>query len=274
VLSLAVVLRKRQPVISFGIAFFCVVLLPSSNFVLPAGILLAERTLFLPSVGAMLVAGAVAVVLRDWARTRFGERRDIARLGHAVLALILVGGIVRSLLRTPVWFDNERLFQQAVIDSPLAYRAHYMLGAWSFENKRKRIGEAEYRRALNLFPYDPYLSYNLAEQYRVMGLCGPAIPLYRWTHGLDPHFPLGHGAFAWCLLNEGSYAEARERALDGMRVGADVRWMRGVIAIADSAMKAERTTSMGADRTNSVAHGKVPEMLQKTAKTTNVHSKS
>jgi len=273
VLLLAWVVRKRQPVISFGIAFVCVVLLPSSNFVLPAGIMLAERTLFLPSVGAMLVAGAVAVIINDWARARFGERRDVPRLGYALLALMLIAGTGRSLQRTPVWHDNARLFHQAVIDSPLAYRAHYMLGAWSFEHQRKREGEAEYHKALSLFPYDPFLSYNMAEQYRVTGLCGPAIPLYRWTMGLDPAFPLGHGAFAWCLLNDGDYVEARDRALDAIRVGADVKLMRRVISLADSAVKADRAAALSADRTNAVARGKLPEFVQKAAAKTNVPSK-
>lgn len=273
VLLLAWVLRTRQPVISFGIAFVCVVLLPSSNFVLPAGIMLAERTLFLPSVGAMLVAGALAVVIRDWMRARFAARRDVPRLGQAFVALILMAGMARSIQRTPVWHDNARLFHQAAIDSPLAYRAHYMLGAWAFENKRKREGEAEYRKALSLFPYDPFLSYNMAEQYRMTGLCGPALPLYRWTFGLDSVFPLGHGAFAWCLLNEGNYAEARARALDAIRAGSDLKWMRRIIAIADSASKADRAGAIGADRTNAVARGKLPDFLQKAAPTTNVHSK-
>ena len=72
----------------------------------------------------------------------------------------------RSIQRTTVWRDNDRLFHQAVIDAPRDYRAHFMLGAWNFEQKRKREGEAEYRKALALFPYDPFLSYDLAEQYR------------------------------------------------------------------------------------------------------------
>ena len=41
-----------------GIAWTAVALLPVSNLILPTGILLAERTLYLASVGAMLaVAG-------------------------------------------------------------------------------------------------------------------------------------------------------------------------------------------------------------------------
>ena len=273
VLSLAVFLRNRQPVISFGIAFACIALLPSSNFVLPAGILLAERTLFLPSVGAMLVAGALCVLVRERVSARFGDGRGLPNLGRAALAVVLLAAVVRSVQRTTVWRDNDRLFHQAVIDSPSAYRAHYMLGAWDFENKRKREGETEYRKALNLFPYDPFLSYNMAEQYRLVGLCGPALPLYRWTHGLDPKFPLGHGAFAWCLLNEGHYDEAKVRALDAIRAGGDLKGMRRVIFLADSARAADARGVAAGGHATLPARGKVPESMQKAAAATNVHAR-
>ncbi len=182
-----------------------------------------------------------------------------------LVALLLALGLVRSVTRTTIWHDNDRLFRQAVIDSPMAYRAHYMLGAWDFENKRKREGEAEYRKALNLFPYDPFLAYNMAEQYRMVGLCGPAVPLYRWTHGLDPNFSLGNGAFAWCLLNEGQYAEAKTRALDAIRLGSDVKDMRRVIFLADSAGTADRRKGATVRPAGVPARGKLPETMQKAA---------
>jgi hypothetical protein len=274
VLAFAALLRQRQPTISFGIAFACIALLPSSNFVLPAGILLAERTLFLPSVGAVLVAGALCVVARDWIHARFGERRDLRLAARALFLVVLAAGVTRSAQRTTVWRNNERLFHQAVIDSPGAYRAHYMLGAWAFENKRRREGETEYHKALSLFPYDPFLSYNMAEQYRLASLCGPAVPLYRWTYDLNPKFPLGHSAFAWCLLNEGFYPEARARALDAIRVGGDVKLMRRVIFIADSAGAADRKRASNGDEAHAGTLGKLPETVQKAAVTTNVHPRS
>lgn len=268
--TVAIVERRRQPVIGFGIALAGIALLPSSNFVLAAGILLAERTLFLPSVGAMLVAGAFFVAARDWLRARFGGAPSLARWSRVAIVLAIVAGGVRSVQRTTVWRDNERLFRQAVADAPLAYRAHYMLGAWAFENKRRREGETEYRKALNLFPYDPFLSYNMAEQYRSVGLCGPAVPLYRWAFGLQPTFPLGHGAFAWCLLNEGQYSEARTRALETIRVGGDLRWMRRIIFLADSSRAADARIP---PNTRPAAGGKLPESMQKAAPGTDVHGR-
>jgi hypothetical protein len=90
IIAFGFILRRRQPVISFGIAFVCITLLPSSNFVLPAGIVLAERTLFLPSVGAMLIAGAViAVVAAHW---QSAARSDVRLAARVALAIVIIGG--------------------------------------------------------------------------------------------------------------------------------------------------------------------------------------
>jgi protein O-mannosyl-transferase len=251
--TLVIVLRRRRPVVSFGIAFAGICLLPSSNLILPAGILLAERTLFLPSVGAMLLASAVAMPIAERLHAR--SPRVARMLAQVAVGGVLAAGLAWSTWRTTFWHDNDRLFRQAVKDTPLAYRAHYMLGAWHFENERRREGEAEYRHALKLFPYDPFLSYSLAEQYRRVGMCGPALPLYRWTFGLDTNFKYGRSAFAWCLLNEDSYDEAREQALKAIDAGADVRSMHRVIFITDSVNATKRPSPVA----RAGAVGKLPD---------------
>ena len=235
--------RRRGPssVASFGVAWFCITLLPSSNFIIPAGIILAERTLFLPSVGAMLALGAMV----PWIRARLVtvHSNDAARVAPlaaaAALVAILVAGSWRSITRTPVWHDNERLFSQAVVDAPQSYRAHYMLGAWMFETKRKKEGEHHYRRALALFPYDPFMSYNLALQYQISGMYGAAIPLYRWAFEIAPHFREGEGRenLALCLANTNRATEAREQAFLAMQLGgARLKDLRRIVQFSDSAL--------------------------------------
>jgi hypothetical protein len=154
VLGLALGLARRArpaSVVAFGIAWLCITLLPSSNFIIPAGIILAERTLFLPSLGAMLALGAAVPELRRrLARRSPGTQRVGSMLGAAALGAILVAGVARSASRTRVWRDNDTLFSQAVLDAPESYRAHYMLGAWKFEQGRKQEGEQHYRRAIHL----------------------------------------------------------------------------------------------------------------------------
>ncbi len=243
ILSIGVLLRRREPVLSFAIGFVCAALLPSSNFIVPAGIVLAERTLFLPSVGAMLLVGGVAAIVAQRREGSLTVRQRTFAL--AAGAIVLAAGVARSAVRTTVWKDNDTLFAHAVVDSPLSYRAHYMYGAWLFDKGQKAQGEAEYHRALSLFPYDAALSYNMAEQYRQVGMCGPALPLYRWTRDLSPDFPFGRAAFAHCLLEEGQYAEAKSMALSAITAGGNVKLARRLIFLADSARAAD-TESRGA----------------------------
>jgi protein O-mannosyl-transferase len=265
ILSLGVVLWRRQRVISFGIVIVCITLAPSSNFLIPAGIVLAERTLFLPSLGAMLIVGGLLTTIAPRLRARGQLTPRVLQLAGGLLAIVLLAGVVRSAERTTVWRDNQTLFDHMIADAPQTYRAHYMLGAWNFEHKRLRVGEEEYKTALRLFPYDPYLSYNLAEQYRSLNLCGPAIPLYEWTHTLDPNFPLGHAAYAWCLLNEDHYDEAKVQAMAAIRRGGNLPLMHRILFIADS-VKAAGTSPRPRAVAGARSNSKVPDSVQNTGR--------
>lgn len=244
IIGLGLVLMRRRglaAVASFGIVWLCITLLPVSNFVVPAGIIIAERTLFLPSVGPMLAVGALAA----WLETQIVALRSNdtmlrARIAGGVACVaILVAGCWRSITRTAVWHDNERLFNQAVVDAPQSYRAYYMLGAWMFETNRKIQGERSYRHALKLFPYDPFMSYNLAQQYQTSGMFKAAIPLYLWAFEIAPRFREGEGRenLALCYLYTNDFSDAREQALMGMGFGgARLKDMRRIVQFADSAL--------------------------------------
>jgi tetratricopeptide (TPR) repeat protein len=269
-LLLAVLWRRRRPTFSFGVAFICVALLPASNFILPAGIVLAERTLFLPSVGALLALGAVLLAARD-ALAEAG-RLDIRllRAAQTAFALLLIAGAARSTLRTRVWYDNETLFTHAVIDSPQSYRAHYMLGAMYFEKNRRRLGESEYREALQEFPLDPFLAFNLAEQYKLSGSCEPALRLYKLALTIESDFPFGRTASAWCLLNLDRFDEARAATWEALEHGGSVREAHAIWHIMDSvrAAKGGAGARAGAGKMPVSLAGspsKVPESMQKAA---------
>ncbi len=211
--------------------------------------MLAERTLFLPSVGAVLVVGALVVVLADLTRARWGESRAVRVAAVSACVALLATGAYRSATRTTVWKNNDVVFHHAVLDAPYDYRAHYMLGAVEFEAGNRRAGEAEYRKALRLFPYDPGMSFGLAEQYRVVGMCEPALPLYKWTLGLDPGFPVGRTQYATCLLKEHDFTEAKHWAIEAVKVGGNLASLHHLIVAIDSVKKADqaRACRVGAE---------------------------
>lgn len=274
ILALGIVLRRRRPVTAFGIAFTVIAILPSSNFLVAAGIVLAERTLFLASVGAMLILGDVVAVVAELVQRDVADaarRRRYVGLAWVAFGALLVTGAVRSGLRTRVWKDNETLFHQAVLDAPDAYATHFMLGAWAFSQKRKREGEAEYRKALKLFPYDPFLAYNLAAEYTKVGMCGAAVPMYQWAFNLDSTFSMGRSMLAMCLLNEHHYDEARAAAIDAFRYGAEPPRLRRIIFLADSSKAADMAKGKTGLVSQAGGASKLPESVQKTGRPSPTH---
>lgn len=239
VLGLMVATWRRSPATAFGIGWLVITLLPASNFILPAGFIIAERTLLLPSVGVMLAVSTIV----PWLYLRIEDRRAVQYVAAAAAVALIALGIVRSSTRNPVWRDNDTLFRQSVEDSPESYRAHFMLGTLLFEQGRLREGETHYRQALRLFPYDPLMAVALAERYRGAGMCAPAITMYEWFFTLEPEASRGHLGLASCLLTSMRLDEARAVALRAIRHGGQVAVARQIIAAANAARDSLRSRS-------------------------------
>ncbi|MGH9423050.1 MAG: glycosyltransferase family 39 protein, partial [Thermoanaerobaculia bacterium] len=120
--GIAVQMRKQYPTAAFAFAWTGIALLIPSNLIVVTGVALAERTLFLPSVGVAMLLGGGLVALARSASPSF--QRGVA---YGV-ALLLVAGIARSSTRNPVWRNDETLFRQTVDDVPNSSKAHEMLG--------------------------------------------------------------------------------------------------------------------------------------------------
>jgi hypothetical protein len=234
ILGLIVVCWRRSPVTSFGLAWLVVALLPASNFLIPAGFIIAERTLLLPSAGAIIaVASAV-----PWIYAHLEQRRALRAVAAFGVVLLLALGLGRSYTRNRVWHDNDTLFRQTVLDAPESYHAHYILGTHLFENRRLREGEVHYRRALELFPYDHVLIFALANQYRHIGKCDAAIPLFRSAFSIAPTYKAGLLELSECLLYKDPF-ESKRVALLAVRLGAPINQAHTLIVAAH----ARRTTA-------------------------------
>lgn len=242
IVGLTMACWRRSPVTSFGLAWLIITLLPASNFLVPAGFIIAERTLLMPSIGAMIAVGSAI----PWLYAKIEGRTAWRRVAGTAVIVLLALGIGRSYSRNRAWHDNETLFRQGILDSPESYRAHFMLGVYLFEIKRLTEGETHYRHAIQLFPYDPVVPYALAEQYRGAGRCEPAIAFYRALYALKSDANRGRVGLAACLLMTNQIDAAREEALKAIRMGGNVTRAREVLAHAnqmrDSA-RAKKTVS-------------------------------
>jgi protein O-mannosyl-transferase len=105
---LALVWRRGRRLEAFGLGWIGIAFLPVANLVFPVGFLLAERTVYLPSAGLALAAGAW---LARWA----------ARWRLATTTTLVLAGALRTALRAPVWRDNTTVTLSILEDSPRSY---------------------------------------------------------------------------------------------------------------------------------------------------------
>jgi tetratricopeptide (TPR) repeat protein len=187
-------------VITFSIAWTAAALVPVCNLFVPTGILLAERTLFLPSVGVALGGGVILAGL-----LRRTSDRPRARAAIAAAALIAVAAFaMRSAVRQPVWSDSPALYASLLTDAPRSYRTHW-IHAHTLAAAGDRVGaEKAYRRALELFRGDPRLLAEMGDRYSTMGRCGEAISLYERSLTLRSDTLFDKARFARCLTSRGS----------------------------------------------------------------------
>ncbi|HEY3220531.1 MAG TPA: hypothetical protein VGJ80_07365 [Gemmatimonadales bacterium] len=136
--------RRLRWVEAYGLGWIAIAFLPVSNLLFSTGVLLAERTLYLPSIGLAFAAGA-ALARLPAQRLRF------------VVALLVVAGGVRTALRTPVWHDDLAVTQSILDDSPKSYRGPAR-SAMIFQSHRQPARALDaLRHAMATYDRDPSL---------------------------------------------------------------------------------------------------------------------
>jgi hypothetical protein len=235
--TLAAVLAWRpRPHLAFGIVFMAIALGPVANLVIPTSVVIAERTLFLPSVGFII---AIAVLLGDVIRKGAGFGPALRRVGLAAFGLLLGLGMIRSSLRMVDWRTPVIWSITSLELAPLSWRTHLayasrLVGAGDTAGARLQV-----KTALALRSDDPVAIKVLADYGRLMtGTCSVSIVEYEELLLVAPNRSDARGSLVSCLARLGRYQEARDVALEGVRLGGDVEFYRMVAERAEQSLRA------------------------------------
>jgi hypothetical protein len=224
--ALAVGMRRRAPVITFGLSWCAIALFPVSNIV-PTGIVLAERTLFLPSVGFLVaVGGAVMLMSR-----RFGAMFSLAmrRSVAGICGVFVVAGVVRSDLRHRTWQNGQTMWAAAAIDAPRSLRVKQAHDEAVADLVR------DFERAARQSPTPWRVQFQLGTMLRYMDADSAAMVALRASLADRPNQADAALELAATLISTGRYAEAKAIA-GGLRSSGDTaRVARRFMQLADSA---------------------------------------
>lgn len=207
---------RRSPVVAFGLLWILLALAPVCNLVAPTGIVVAERVLFLPSVGVVLLVGAGAVALRTSLALAPAPRR-VAAASAVALLLALAGA--RTLTRQTVWRSQSEFFAVLPGDAPGSYRAQFVAARYDYGERRFPAAEQAARRALALYALDPQVHEQLGQILRVEGRCAEALPVLAEGVRLDPARTTVRSRLIECALAVGDSSRARASAREAVRLG-------------------------------------------------------
>ena len=211
--------RRRAPAITFGIVWFAIAIAPVSNVVLPTGVLIAERTLFLPSVGWLLAIGG-ALTATGLLRHRGGRFALVTAASTLVAA-----GVARSAARQRDWRDTDALTRSAMRDSPLSWRANANQGDLLFREGRRDEGRAAYARAIAFAPSPWWIRHAFARHLSRIGDHDAALAQLATAIAEFPGQPEMLRDVIATLINMGRYGEARSiatRLIDSGRESAEI----------------------------------------------------
>lgn len=198
--------RRRTPLVAFGLVWMGVALLPVSNVLVPTGILMAERTLLLPSIGFLIaVAGAALHLARRWPATFTTRRRALI----ALCDVLIVAGIARSTLRERVWRDEPHLWLASVRDAPRSWRVQYAYGDMLFHLGYPKEGFLAYGRAIRWAPEPWRLRTDLSRRLRDTGDDSRALDQLHASLAVHPDQADAWVELGAALLGLGRYGEAR-----------------------------------------------------------------
>ena len=153
-----VILFQYEKLTSFAIFFFFGTLFLVSNLVFPIGILIAERTLYFPSISICLL-GAAGLA---WMMQRGNWWRTVALAGCVVLT---VAGIARTSIRNVDWRTPLAFTQALVRDAPQNPKGYLMQGQVLASLRRDPEAEQMLKTAVSLDPNKVDLHNALAEFY-------------------------------------------------------------------------------------------------------------
>jgi len=244
--------RDTAKTIAFGVVWFMIAISPISNTLFLSGVLLAERTLYLPSVGLAAASGWLVVRLA----------RDRKRAAWVGLTLVVVGASIRVWTRNPSWHDTTSVMTALIRDYPQSGRSQWVLGDVHVLQGRVSEGLLAYRAAIDLLGTHYQLVTEISRRLMGEGHYRAAEVLLTFAARDSPDFPLAHGLLAliraeygdpvgteiharrslerenedptrhhllaWALAAQGRFDEAKQARAKGLEQAQAVFWQQYV----------------------------------------------
>jgi len=192
---------RKDKMVFFAAVWFFITILPVSNIVPLRPTMMAERYLYIPSVGICLLGGLILY--------RVYQAGSLLS-PHLKVLMFLIFIILSAMTfqRNKLWKDEATYFTKMVEDAPQNTYAHHNLG--DAYRKTGNVDKAikEWEMAIQLYPLHPEANNSLANVALMQGDYPEAVRRYRMALKGRPENPESHYNIALALEMLGNTDEA------------------------------------------------------------------
>ena len=209
----------KKEVISYGIIFYVIMMLLTSNFLTMIGATMAERFLFVPSLGFCIVLGYLAYRFFKLKKIKSIKNAPPAFLGLFAIVLLLYS--FKTINRNKDWKNAKTLFSSGLKTAPNSARALSSYGTFLREageqsrdpnQKQKLLTQAldYYQKALDIYPAYSEVYYNMGVSNMNLGRNDLAQKQYEKTLSIEPKFQGALNNLGYLYFQKKDYASAKK----------------------------------------------------------------
>ena len=192
--------RKNKTVFFIAVWFF-ITILPVSNIVPLKPTMMAERYIYIPSIGICLLGGLVSYKICRIGSPLFSYSKALILILFSIFSLI-------TFQRNKLWTNETVYFAKAAEDASQNAYAHHNLGDVYRKTGRMKQAISEWQKAVEIYPLHPEANNSLANIALMQGDYPEAVRRYRIALKGRPENSESHYNLALALERLGNTDEA------------------------------------------------------------------
>lgn len=149
---LTIFLTKKRSAIGFCLAWFFIILIPSSS-IIPIADFAVEHRLYLSLAGVVVIAVTGIITFIEVATKRFSIKPSADIIALSVLTIISIALMLQTIKRNRVYISNEAFCRSIISISPHNFRARTMLIKSLLDNGKNSSAEIESKKLIDDVKY-------------------------------------------------------------------------------------------------------------------------
>ena len=174
----AIININKRSIFSFGVLYFFITISVTSNIFVMTGAAMAERFLYVPSLGFCIIL--VFLLAKLFRLNTFTDSINNFTFLYVTICVLLFLYIIKTFDRELDWKDNLSLYSAGIMDSPNSALSHtafaneYANAALKnpdVNTRKQMLNKAinEFKTGIAIYPKDPISWYNLGFAYYNLG---------------------------------------------------------------------------------------------------------